>query len=205
MRRHDGTPSKGGISDCGGGAAAVVDASSGRAADACAALKDLKIDNTTITGAESVPAGSFTAADSKSYANLPAFCRVTATISSVHNSAIRVEMWLPQEGWKGVFEGTGNGGYGGGFNNPILAAGVRRGYAVINTDQGTAPATALNGDAIVGHPVKWRDWGFRSTHLMTIAGKEIASAFYGKDFEPFLFQRLLDRRSAGACRGPALP
>jgi feruloyl esterase len=164
-----------------GWAAAVADATSVRAADACASLKDLKIEDTTITAAENVPAGSFTAGDSKSYANLPAFCRVTATVSPVHDSAVRLEMWLPQDGWKGVFEGTGNGGYSGGFNYPILAAGLRRGYAVINTDQGTAPATALNGDAVVGHPVKWRDWGFRSTHLMTVAGKQIESAFYGKD------------------------
>ncbi len=164
-----------------GGAALIAGATSGRAADACASLKDLKIADTTITAAESVPAGSFMAPDSKSYPNLPAFCRVTATVSPVTDSAIRLEMWLPQEGWRGVFEGAGNGGYSGAINYPILGAGLRRGYAVINTDQGTAPATPLNGDAVVGHPVKWRDWGFRSTHLMTVAGKQIASAFYGKE------------------------
>ena len=164
-----------------GGAAAIAVPTSGHAADACAAIKDLKIEDTTITSSESVPAGSFTAPNSKSYANLPAFCRVTATLSPMHDSAIRVEMWLPQGGWKGVFEGTGNGGYSGVFNYPILAAGLSRGYAVINTDEGTAPATPLNGDAVVGHPVKWRDWGFRSTHLMTVAGKQIARAFYSKE------------------------
>ena len=110
-----------------GWAAAIVGANSGRAADACAALKDLKIEDATITAAESVPAGSFTAADSKSYANLPAFCRVTATVSPVHDSAIRLEMWLPQEGWKGVFEGTGNGGYGGRFIYPSPGGGTASG------------------------------------------------------------------------------
>ena len=164
-----------------GWAAAIVGANSGRAADACASLKDLKIEGATITAAESVPAGSFTAGDSKSYANLPAFCRVTATLSPVHDSAIRVEMWLPQEGWKGVFEGTGTGGFGGRFIYPALASGLRQGYAVINSDEGTVPATALNGDDLVGHPVKWRDWGFRAAHLMTAAGKQIAQAFYGKE------------------------
>ena len=49
-----------------GWAAAIVGANSGRAADACASLKDLKIEDATITAAEGVPAGSFTAADSKS-------------------------------------------------------------------------------------------------------------------------------------------
>ena len=164
-----------------GWAAAIVGANSGRAADACASLKDLKIEDATITAAEGVPAGSFTAGNSKSYANLPAFCRVTATLSPVHDSAIRVEMWLPQEGWKGVFEGTGTGGFGGRFIYPALASGLRQGYAVINSDEGTVPATALNGDDLVGHPVKWRDWGFRAAHLMTAAGKQIAQAFYGKE------------------------
>ena len=112
-----------------GGAALIAGATSGRAADACASLKDLKIEDTTITAAESVPAGPFTAPDSKSYPNLPAFCRVTAIVSPVHDSAIRLEMWLPQDGWKSVFEGTGNGGYSGVFNYPILAAGLRRGMS----------------------------------------------------------------------------
>jgi feruloyl esterase len=164
-----------------GWAAAIAGADSGRAADACASLKDLKIEGATMTAAESVPAGSFTAADSKSYANLPAFCRVTATLSPAHDSAIRVEMWLPEDGWKGVFEGTGTGGFGGRFIYPALASGLRQGYAVINSDEGTVPATALNGDDLIGHPVKWRDWGFRAAHLMTVVGKEIAQAFYNDE------------------------
>ena len=164
-----------------GWAAAIAGADSGRAADACASLKDLKIEGATMTAAESVPAGSFTAADSKSYANLPAFCRVTATLSPAHDSAIRVEMWLPEDGWKGVFEGTGTGGFGGRFIYPALASGLRLGYAVINSDEGTVPATALNGDDLIGHPVKWRDWGFRAAHLMTVVGKEIAQAFYNDE------------------------
>jgi feruloyl esterase len=164
-----------------GWVAAIAGADSSHAADGCASLKDLKIDDATITGAESVPAGSFTAGDSKSYANLPAFCRVTATISPVQDSAIHIEMWLPQEGWKGVFEGTGTGGFGGRFIYPALASGLRQGYAVINSDEGTVPATALNGDDLIGHPVKWRDWGFRAAHLMTVTGRRIAQAFYGKE------------------------
>jgi feruloyl esterase len=164
-----------------GWAAAIVGANSSRAADACASLRDLKIEGATITAAESVPPGSFAAGDSKGYGNLPAFCRVTATLSPVHDSSIRVEMWLPQEGWKGVFEGTGTGGFGGRFIYAALASGLRQGYAVINSDEGTVPATALNGDDLIGHPVKWRDWGFRAAHLMTAAGKQIAQAFYGKE------------------------
>ena len=86
---------------------------------------------------------------------------------------------------------------------PHSGGGLHRGYAVINTDEGTAPATPLNGDAIVGHPVKWRDWGFRSTHLMTVAGKQIARPSTARS-RPRLFLRLLHRRSAGAQRSPTL-
>ena len=38
-----------------GWAAAIAGADSGRAADACASLKDLKIEDATITAAESAP------------------------------------------------------------------------------------------------------------------------------------------------------
>ena len=150
------------------------------AANSCSALANIKIADTTITAAESVAAGTFKAPDQKNYSDLPAFCRVTATISALPNSAVRIELWMPQQGWKGLFEGTGNGGYGGDFIYSALAQGVRRGYAAANTDQGTAPAHALDGDTMVGHPVKWGDWGFRATHQMTEVGKEIVSAFYGK-------------------------
>ena len=44
---------------------------------------------------------------------------------------------------------------------------------------GTAPATPLDGDPLIGHPQKWKDWGALSTHVMTVTGKEIAKAFYG--------------------------
>ena len=150
------------------------------AVDSCSALANIKIADTTITSAESVAAGTYKAPDQKDYSNLPAFCRVSATISALPDSAVRIELWMPQQEWKGLFEGTGNGGYGGDFIYSALAQGVRRGYAVANTDQGTAPASALDGDAVVGHPVKWGDWGFRATHQMTEVGKAIVSAFYGK-------------------------
>ena len=44
-----------------------------------------------------------------------------------------------------------------------------------------APATPLNGDALVGHPDKWKDWGMLGTHEAAVSGKQIAKAFYGAD------------------------
>ncbi|MGH1559747.1 hypothetical protein ACRAWD_22785 [Caulobacter segnis] len=61
-----------------------------------------------------------------------------------------VEVWLPLSGWRGVFHGNGNGGFGGvlAAGYPAMEAGLRRGYATAVTDTGTAPATPLNGDPL---------------------------------------------------------
>ena len=138
--------------------------------------------NGAITAAVSVPAGSFTApGTTTTYSNLPAFCRVSATLRPTPDSNINVEVWLPQgAAWNGRFVGTGNGGYAAGvvqYNE--LAATLQLGFAVANTDMGTAPSTALDGKPIIGHPERWIDWGYRSTHLMTVAAKRVVQAFYG--------------------------
>ena len=82
-----------------------------------------------------------------------------------------------------MFHGNGNGGFAGSLSAGYagMEAGLRRGYASATTDMGTAPSTALNGDPLIGHPQKWKDWGMLSTHVMTVTGKAIAKAFYGED------------------------
>jgi feruloyl esterase len=144
----------------------------------CTALAHLQLPDTTITLADAVPAGSFTPPGAPAIPNLPAFCRVTATLKPTPQSDIRVEMWMPQSGWNGVLNGTGNGGYAGKIIYDELASGLRLGFAVVNTDMGTGPATTLDGEPLVGQPEKWADFGWRSTHLMTEFGKKVASAFY---------------------------
>src|SRR5947209_5786492 len=65
----------------------------------CESLAGLKLPDTTITSAQQVAAGAFippgeTAAPA-SAKNLPAFCRVMATLKPAHDSDIKVEVWLP--------------------------------------------------------------------------------------------------------------
>ena len=45
---------------------------------------------------------------------------------------------MPQSDWNQRFEGTGNGGFAGKISYNALAEGLRRGYAVANTDMGMA-------------------------------------------------------------------
>jgi hypothetical protein len=162
---------------------ALARASAGpaKAAD-CTALTELKLPDTTITGATPVAAGEWAKTPLKGAASLPAFCRVVAHVRSAPDSDIGIEIWLPMKDWAGVFHGNGNGGFAGALTSgyPGMVAGLKRGFATAVTDTGTAPATPLVGDALIGHPRKWKDWGRLSTHVMTETGKAIAKAFYGK-------------------------
>lgn len=149
----------------------------------CEDLLHLKLPNVTIESAEQVAAGDFAGRGNVKEADLPAFCRVVASVKPAPDSDIRVEIWMPIGSWKGVFHGNGNGGFGGSLSAGYagMEEGLRRGYATAVTDTGTAPATVLDGDPLIGHPQKWEDWGKLSTHVMTVTGKAIAKAFYGYD------------------------
>ena len=111
------------------------------------------------------------------FADLPAFCRVTATLMPSGDSDIKMELWMPVTGWNGNLRGTGNGGLGGGagVNPGALAGGVRRGYATVGNN------TGHEGDSsyALSHPEKIKDFGYRSAHEMTVAAKAFIASFYG--------------------------
>ena len=110
------------------------------------------------------------------FADLPAVCRVAATLKPSRDSDIRMELWLPAA-WNGKFRGTGNGGLGGGTPSMnALAGGVRRGYATASHNTGHAGDSSYAMD----HPEQIKDFGYRATHEMTVASKALIRAFYGK-------------------------
>lgn len=110
------------------------------AAATCASLASFVLPHTTITAAQSVPAGTYTAPDGGVYNNLPAFCRITATLTPTSDSDIKIETWMPFSSWNGRYLGTGNGGIGGRFFYSVLAKNLALNYAVTQTDMGTSPA-----------------------------------------------------------------
>src|SRR5438093_3041689 len=151
------------------------------AAATCASLASLALPDTTITAAEPVAAGTYTAPDRTVLPELPAFCRIAATLTPTSDSNIRVEVWMPFSGWRGIYWGTGNDGIGGrivyqrlGFVLHLTA------QAVANTDLGTSPAATQGSGVLIGHPEKQIDYATRSTHLMTVRAKEITKALYGE-------------------------
>ncbi len=151
------------------------------AAAPCESLSSLKLPDTTITMAQSVAAGAFSAGGGggrgggNQYANLPAFCRVALSIKPTSDSDIKVEVWMPMTGWNGKFQGVGNGAWNGAIQTAALATGLAKGYAIASTDTGHEGGSA---SFALGHPEKLIDFGYRAVHEMTVKGKAITTAFY---------------------------
>ena len=147
----------------------------------CEGLSALSLPATTITKAEAVAAGAFTlpnlnAAQQGAFRGLPAFCRVAATIRPTSDSEIKIEVWMPAEGWNRKFMGVGNGGWSGAISYPALATALGRGYAAASTNTGHD-----GGDAsfVPGHPEKLVDFAYRAVHEMTVKAKAVTEAYYG--------------------------
>ena len=151
--------------------------------DRCNALAALRLPDTKIVSAAVVPAKATTSTVAGEDPGHRSFCRVVARVQSSPESDIGVELWLPLEGWTGIFHGNGSGGFAGTFTTGYsgMVDGLRRGFATATTDAGTSPASPLEGDALIGKPRKWRDWARLSTNVMTVAGKAITKAFYGRE------------------------
>ena len=171
------------------------------------ASSSLKLPDATITMAQSVAAGAFTPPQGggrgggAQFADLPAFCRVAATLKPSADSDIKIEVWLPASGWNGKFQATGNGGWNGNIDTNALAAGIRRGYATASTDTGHQGG----GGPWMQNREKLIDYGYRAVHEMTVKGKAIVAAFYGNAAAALLLHRLLRRRTPGPHRRAALP
>ena len=147
----------------------------------CEGLGALQLPHTTITRAELVTTGKFVPSTGAPLADLPAFCRVTATLTPSADSDIRIEVWMPESGWNERFNGTGNGGFAGNIRYEALAEGLRRGYAVANTDMGMSTPPGATASIFINRPERWIDWGSRATHEMTLIAKQIVRAYYGRD------------------------
>src|SRR5437867_3082273 len=163
------------------------------AATPCAGLKSVSLPNTTITMAESVPAGIFTppagpapapaapagggrggggrgaAAPPPAPLTVPAFCRVTATLKPTSDSSIDMEVWLP-ENWNGKFQFVGGGGWAGVISYPALVTALNEGYATASTDTGHKGG---NANFAIGHPEKVVDFAYRAVHESTVKAKAI--------------------------------
>jgi feruloyl esterase len=152
----------------------------------CESLASLSLPDTTITLAQSVPAGGYSPSRlsslpapvrARAFPSLPAFCRLGGDIKPTTDSDIKFEVWMPVSGWNAKFMGVGNGGWAGeiaydGMSEPLAA-----GYATASTDTGHA---GNNATFSLGHPKKVIDYGYRAVHETTVKAKAIIAAYYGQ-------------------------
>ena len=109
-------------------------------------------------------------------------CRVRATVTHPPTGCrVKVFVALPTKGWNGRFQGTGGGGYVGGNPNG-LSGPLRSGFATAATDtghEGGSGSFALGADGRLDwHAVQ--DNAYLGIHEMTVVGKALTKAFYGK-------------------------
>jgi feruloyl esterase len=153
-------------------ALAAAGAVAAQTARTCESLSVVSLPNTTIESAAVEVANGAR----------PPFCRVTAVVT--HPPAgdrVRVFLGLPLTGWNGRFEGVGGGGFLGGSPTGV-AAPVAQGYAAGSTDtghEGGSGSFALDANG----RLNWmliRDNAYLGIHEMTVTGKAIVEAFYGR-------------------------
>lgn len=126
--------------------------------------------NTTILSAKLVPAGGDGTIIEKDY---PEMCEVEGQIAPSVGFLLR----MPSKTWNGKMMFGGCGGGCGNYMTDRIDPALVRNYAVVVTDmghkgEGWAWALGNHGAEL--------DFGFRSTHVTTVAAKEIINTFYGK-------------------------
>src|SRR3989442_194969 len=152
----------------------------GAYAATCESLKSLFLEHTTINLAEPVAAGEFSlpAAGQRNtiFKQLPAFCRVAATLKPSPDSNIKMELWMPLANWNGKFQAVGNGGWAGAISYTSegaaanggpggMAGALQNGYATASTDTGHEGQGA---EFAPGHPDKLIDYAYLPGHEITM-------------------------------------
>ena len=141
---------------------------------------------TTITAAAMVDAAE----------GRPRFCQVDGHAASTGNT-VNFQLGLP-ESWNGKFLFLGVGGLGGSLAK--LDPGLARGYATATTDTGhraSEPDWASNR-------AKEIDYGYRGTHVSTVATKALTASLLRRPAKVRLLRRMLERRPPGADGSAAL-
>ena len=150
-------------------------------AGACAALAQAKFPHTTVDSAQPVPAGTYQPPGSSvAFDNLPAFCRVTATVRAAPGSSVGIELWLPAS-WNGRYQQVGNHGWAGSIYWSEMAPQLRRGFAIAATDDGHhAGASPFDVSWAYGHPEKIDDLAWRAVHELAATAKLAVASYYGR-------------------------
>ena len=147
----------------------------------CESLLSARFPNTTIDSAQSIPAGTYQPPGSATaFTDLPAFCRVTATVSPAPGSSIGIEVWLPTTTWNGKYQQSGSHGFGGTFYWNEMVPQIQRGYATGITNDGHGGPGGFNVSWAFGDPEAITDFAYRAVHELAEKAKLLIKAYYGR-------------------------
>jgi feruloyl esterase len=157
-------------------------------ATTCKGLSSISLANGTIMSAEIVEAGKFVPPPPPQglgafggalprVNDLPAFCRVRATLRPSSDSDIKAEFWMPVSGWNGRLQPTAAGVFLGMPSYAGMANILRTGAATATSDNGHEGGSA---SFALRHPEKLKDFAERAGHLTLVDAKLLIQAFYGK-------------------------
>jgi pimeloyl-ACP methyl ester carboxylesterase len=135
----------------------------------CESLTNVSLPDTIIESAKLDPSNGW--------------CRVNAIVTHAPATGrVKVFIGLPVTNWNGRFQGNGGGGFSGGSSSSLRGP-VARGFAAGATDtghEGGSGSFALDANG----KLNWQsivDNAYRGIHDMTVVGKALTKAFYGKE------------------------
>ena len=101
-------------------------------------LRMTPIEHGVVTDVQLVEAGAPASFPGPPIGPAPEHIKVCVTCRPEEESNIRIEVWLPTEGWNGDLVGVGNGGAAGHILPFVMVGPLRLGFAVTTTDMGTS-------------------------------------------------------------------
>lgn len=157
----------------------LASVANGESNDECAALRSVTMPGMRVASAERIDSGSLSVKHDGQAFELPGlqkFCRVIGSLHPTPTSNIGFEVWLPDR-WNQRYLQVGSGGFAGSINYFGLMQGLRQGFAVASTDDGT-----FGNDAkwALGQPEKVADFAHRAVHLTRLAAKPFVERFYSR-------------------------
>jgi feruloyl esterase len=142
----------------------------GKTGSRCEALA-----NADFAGVSEAPTQILSAEVVAATETLPEQCRVTGYV----NPQVGFELTLPVADWNGKFIHVGSGGHGGTIRPTACSMPLARGYACLQSDMGHK-GTGLDAKWAYNNLQAELDWGYRATHVATVAGKAVTEGFYRK-------------------------
>ncbi|WP_293897689.1 tannase/feruloyl esterase family alpha/beta hydrolase [Phenylobacterium sp.] len=109
-------------------------------------------------------------------AGRPAYCAIEGYVAP----SVGFGLWLPVQNWNGKYIVRGCGGFCGSVAMDLACPQhIRDGYACLHSDMGHR-STMYDGKWAYNNLQAEVDFGYRATHVSTLAGKAITAAFYGQ-------------------------